>query len=387
MHQTTETQRKQHRDWLLELTNIPTAAGREDRVIAWVERWVKSRRNLKLTYDEAGNLYILPRRSSRARQAPAPLLITAHLDHPAFVVRHVEGRIVELEFRGGVHDPYFVGTRIDIIDEHDQSHRATITELNSAAKPFKVVEARLSRASEDVEAGNVARWALPKARVRKGILEAPACDDLAGVAAALSALDVIHRRKGMNHVGVMLTLAEEVGFIGAIAACRLQALPTDARLICLENSRSFPESPIGGGPIVRVGDRISVFDPRLTNRISQLMLSYAADHPTFTWQRKLMAGGACEATTFSSFGYESTCVCLPLGNYHNMVDIDGVQSGKAPARIGPEFIAVDDYHGLVDLLIISAAELDGSRGMDIRGRMDQLLDDHGFVIGFVSDDA
>ena len=37
-----------------------------------------------------------------------------------------------------------------------------------------------------------------------------------------------------------------------------------------------------------------------------------------------MPGGACEATAFSAYGYESTCLCLPLGNYHNMHDIDVV---------------------------------------------------------------
>ncbi|MEZ6210536.1 MAG: hypothetical protein R3B46_04715 [Phycisphaerales bacterium] len=29
--------------WLLELTSIPTAAGREDRVIAWIREWVGGR--------------------------------------------------------------------------------------------------------------------------------------------------------------------------------------------------------------------------------------------------------------------------------------------------------------------------------------------------------
>ena len=124
-----------------------------------------------------------------------------------------------------------------------------------------------------------------------------------------------------------------------IGAARAGFVPKGARLVCLENSRSFPhDSPIGAGPIVRVGDRLSVFTPELTNRIGDLAAAYAKENPAFRFQRKLMPGGACEATAFASFGIASTCVCLPLGNYHNMEDIDGVAAiateGAAGVLIG-----------------------------------------------------
>src|SRR5690606_37731588 len=102
-----------------------------------------------------------------------------------------------------------------------------------------------------------------------------------------------------------------------------------SRLIALENSRAFPDSPIHAGPIVRVGDRVSVFSPELTGAVAQVAQTIAggpatptasqkqSDMPTWKWQRKLMAGGACEASVFCAMGYQATCVCLPLGNYHN----------------------------------------------------------------------
>ena len=154
----------------------------------------------------------------------------------------------------------------------------------------------------------------------------------------------------MEHVGLLFTVAEEVGFVGAIGAATNGLVKKNARLVCLENSRSFPESPIGGGPIVRVGDRMTVFSPGLTNEISTLMMAHAAANPKFKWQRKLMAGGACEATAFSAFGFQSTCLCLPLGNYHNMQAIDEVQAGRRPAKVGREYISVEDLHGLVEML-------------------------------------
>ena len=135
-----------------------------------------------------------------------------------------------------------------------------------------------------------------------------------------------------------------------------RAIPRRARLICLENSRSFPESPIGGGPIVRVGDRMSVFEPSLTNDIALMMTEHEKRRSGFKWQRKLMPGGTCEATAFSTYGYRSTCLCLPLGNYHNMVDIDGVLAGRTPAQLGPEFISIADFHGLIDMLVVCAED-------------------------------
>jgi endoglucanase len=157
-------------------------------------------------------------------------------------------------------------------------------------------------------------------------------------------------------------------------------VPKASRLICLENSRSFADSPIGGGAIVRVGDKMSVFGPTLTNHISQIIAPHAAANPSFKWQRKLMAGGTCEATTFSTYGYLSTCLCLPLGNYHNMQDIDGVLEGNRPAMVGPEIISVSDFHSLIEMLVVCAMQLDAAEAPTLRGRMEQLHRDHAFVL-------
>jgi endoglucanase len=161
-------------------------------------------------------------------------------------------------------------------------------------------------------------------------------------------------------------------------------VPAGARLLCLENSRSFPhDSPIGAGPIVRVGDRLSVFTPELTNRVGDIAAAHAKAHAeTFRFQRKLMPGGACEATAFASFGLASTCVCLPLGNYHNMQDIDGVAAGKSKARVGREFIACDDFHWLVELLEAVARKLDSAEfAAGHRALMDTLWTRHARIVG------
>ena len=84
-----------------------------------------------------------------------------------------------------------------------------------------------------------------------------------------------------------------------------------------------------------------------------------------------MVGGACEATAFAALGYQSTCVCLPLGNYHNMEHIDEVRAGQRPARVDREYVAISDFHGLVELLEVIAHGLDAP-GDDLPSRLIKL---------------
>ncbi|MEX2217409.1 MAG: hypothetical protein WD749_01505, partial [Phycisphaerales bacterium] len=64
--------RDEHEKWLLEVTQIPTAAGQEFRVIDWVRTWAAKRPDLTLAEDAAGNLTIaLGRSALRADTAPS----------------------------------------------------------------------------------------------------------------------------------------------------------------------------------------------------------------------------------------------------------------------------------------------------------------------------
>lgn len=336
--------------WLEQITALPSVAGYEDAVIAWVRRWVARRHDLRLVSDPGGNLVITQRRRSRR----VSVWITAHMDHPGFVLKDDLGRgRYAYEFRGGVLDAYFVDSRVHLFGE-DGRRAGRVESLERSGRDRHGV-IQVARSGPPVRAGDLGRWAFPAAQlgIRSGRLHAPACDDLAGVAAALTALDRLRNVDGAGHVGVLLTRAEEVGFVGAIAAATDGTIAQDTRLICVEMSRSFAESPIGAGPIVRVGDATSVFSPWLTGVMTAAARDLAARSSGFEFQRKLMAGGSCEATAFSAYGYESTCLCLALGNYHNMGDLSGVEAGTSTALVAPEVISIDDYRGLVKLLVRS----------------------------------
>ena len=357
--------RASDRSWLETLTHLPSISGHEDRVVSFVRSWVARRDDLRLRADGHGNLWISQVRRSRR----APLFVTAHMDHPGFLVTAVDGRDVAVEFRGGVKPGYFEHAALHFYGPgSDDPTPARLTEYDPAARTGT---AHVRRGF--VEEGWIGRWAFPARAlgVKGDLLHAPGCDDLAGVAAALSFLDRVRVRDGLGHVGVLLTRAEEVGLVGATAACRDGRIREDARLICLETSRSFPESPIGGGPVVRVGDRLTVFDPDLTNRISIVAEAHAT---TFPWQRKLMPGGVCEASVFAAYGYASSCICLPLGNYHNMGNLDEVEQGTGEPVPKPEVISLADHDGLIRLLVLVAKHLDDA-STDVRERFDARFDD------------
>jgi endoglucanase len=120
--------------------------------------------------------------------------------------------------------------------------------------------------------------------------------------------------------------------------------------------------------VIRVGDASTVFDQELTNKIS-----WAATRLRLPHQRKLLAGGSCEATAFGVYGFRAAGLCLPLENYHNMGNLDEVEAGSGKATAMLETIALSDFHALVDLLLLAADAVDDEGGLE--SRLDHLYED------------
>ncbi len=279
------------------------------------------------------------------------MVIEAHLDHPAFVVTEViDDRHVGADFRGGVDSGYFVGGRVELHCGSRAPQRGTVKTIDPRTNSLDDHYVIIAFPRRVVAApGDVLTWTVGPSRITRGRLHTLACDNLAGVAAALTAMDLLLRSRvrPTPDVRLLLTRAEEVGFVGAIAAARSRFIPKDAAIVVLECSKALPDAPIGAGPIVRVGDKTHCFSPEITYALSHIAAGLAARDKTFRWQRKLMTGGTCNASAYHSLGHRAGCVCLPLGNYHNMRPTD--DAGKL--RIGPEIISVADWHGLVRLLV------------------------------------
>jgi endoglucanase len=341
--------------WLRELTHLPTAPGMEGAVVDWARNWVADRDDLHTQPDSGGNLLITQKRGAEQ----APLIAVAHMDHPAFVITAAKGSRAQFEFRGGVTAPYFEDAQVEIVSRLD-GPRGTVTSYDPETQTGQIEMADGVRA----EVGDIATFRFRVEDPATGRFQAPACDDLAGCAAALAALDRLRHEPGMGHFGVLLTRAEEVGLLGAIHAAKHGTIPEDARLISIETSRELPEARIGDGPIIRTGDRSTVFDRELTNRISRAAVEAELHH-----QRKLMSGGGCEASAFGAYGYRATGMCLALGNWHNRGHLDAVEAGDGEAVPMLEEISLDDFHGLVDLLALAAEAVDRKDGL--RQRLDE----------------
>jgi endoglucanase len=157
-------------------------------------------------------------------------------------------------------------------------------------------------------------------------------------------LEHLHKRPPANTVALLLTRGEEVGFIGALASVlRPKLLRESDRVISIETSAEQPYAQQGGGVILRVGDRTSIFNSQFMFFLNSVAEDLQKRDKAFKFQRSLMPGGSCEATVFDAFGYITGAVCVPLGNYHNM--------DKSRRRIAAEYIDLDDWKCMVRLFV------------------------------------
>ena len=186
--------------------------------------------------------------------------------------------------------------------------------------------------------GDFAMWDLPDCELRDGRIYSRACDDLIGCAVIVATLETLADRDVPGECYGLFTRAEEVGFAGAIEIARDSWL-RDAGLtvVSLETSSERPPARMGDGPIVRVGDKTSVFDATVTAE-----LVAAAAEAGITAQRCLMSGGTCEATAFRLYGVRCGALCVALGNYHNC---------GPDKRIEAEYVSRSDFEGLVELCV------------------------------------
>lgn len=338
---------KRHDRMLCEITSLPTAAGCEQRVFERVRQVVSDTPGLQIKADRFGNMLI----RTSARASRTPIVFVAHMDHPAFVVTHAARTgTVTADFRGGVGKSYFVGSKVRC----SRGGVGTIDKVTvprkraSATSPGRDLRCTITwqQDSPPPAVGDVLIWDLSETTIdMHGIVSARACDNLASVAAGLVMIEHLARlpRPEQHDVRLLLTRCEEIGFVGASGVCASGLIPKQSRVVVLENSKAQGESPIGGGPIVRVGDRTSVFDSTLTAWLTATAQRLGKKQRNFTFMRRLMPGGSCEATAFALHGYQAGCLCLSLGNYHNMNESTGT--------IDSEQIAIADWRNLVRLLV------------------------------------
>jgi len=290
------------------LLEQPTAPFHEEAVRDEIVAQLRECPHVKVENDAYGNLMARYRRGTRARPRWA---FAAHMDHPGWV-RERNG---DWRFLGSVAERFLINPRRR-------------------------------------EFGDFAMWDLPAFEFKNGLIHSRACDDLLGCAEILCLFRELETAKADVHCLGIFTRAEEVGFWGAIQLARAGTLPKNITVLSLETSAPRGGAEIGRGPIVRVGDRLSIFDSGETARL--MNVAAANKIPV---QRCLLDGGSCEASAYQLYGYQAVAASIGLGNYHNCAPDGTVQC---------EYVAVDDYANMVRLcvaVVLEPAKSDPARAL------------------------
>ncbi len=328
--------KKKHLQILRDLLSLPTAPCCEEAVIDYIRSFADEH-SLDFRQDPAGNVVLRYRKGPSRRNR---WVFSAHMDHPGFVALKRRGRTLWAQFRGWVAREFFSGSSVRFFTPDGEVTAEVQSISKSDQSPWRKVRLKLD-SNADVPPGAIGMWNFPGVRVRGSLVSARGCDDVAGVASALCALEQLASRKADADVTALLTRCEEGGFVGALAACKAGTIPRGARVVAIETSQAQRWAPLGGGMVIRVGDKMRTFDSSLTSFMVAVARGLKKRGNGFSYRREMMPGGTCESTVYSVWGYKTAAVCVPLGNYHNQ--------GRG-GKIAPEQINLDDYSSLVSLL-------------------------------------
>lgn len=331
--------RASERRLLETLLAIPTAPFREHWVQEAIERTAR-KLELPARRDPFGNLYV-----SYRKGRAAPVAFTAHMDHPGFEIL-AGGTRARALLLGGIGPEYLAGTPVLCFaaaaarpDTPVRGEIARVTPKSVAGqRPELHLEISFDAA---VQAGDFGVFDLPGLVLEGDRLYSRALDNLLSCVLILGALASLQRRGISADVQGVFTRAEEVGFVGAGGVLRSSLLDSSRPVVVLETSKELPGFHLGGGPVLRVGDRMTCFDPRMDLWLASRAADLASRDPDFHYQRALMTGGNCEASLYMLHGRAVGAIALALGNYHNMTPEQGIDC---------EYIDVRDFEQTLSLL-------------------------------------
>lgn len=304
-----------------EILSTPTAPFHEYEVAKVIRDRIAEMPNVTVESDAYGNLIA---RYKRGRKKPQ-LAFAAHMDHPGWV-----------RFRGK--EEFLGGVPKERLDTH----------------PVEWF-------------GDFGMWKLKPFDLKKGVIHSRVCDDLVGCAAILAMFMELEASETEATVYGLFTRAEEVGFNGAVEMAKNWPLPKGVCFVSLETSAARGGAEMGKGPVIRVGDRISVFDDATTAELVDAGNEEKIDH-----QRALLDGGACEATAMNLYGVPAAGISVILGNYHNCPPKKG---------IAEEFIELSDAKNLVKLITATVTRMANRKSSqsskaNLRKRLEKRVRDH-----------
>ena len=332
--------KQQGLDILARLAAKPAVAYWEDGVAAVVQT-VMGEASLESQVDQFGNILA---RVGGQNSNGAPLALVAHMDHPGFEAVEAQGSNLIADVLGGVPSASFHdGVPLQVVLPNGQ-RLAAVTAGRWGSDDAQQVLIRLNEPVE-LELPCPVVFDLVDFELDGDLIRMRAADDLAGCAAILSTLTALASRQPPGDVYGVFTRAEEVGLVGARLLAESGSLPQDALIVSVESSRVLPGAEQGRGPVIRVGDAATTFHADAEAALVRARESLRAGDSGVLVQRQLMSGGVCEASAFAHYGYRTTGIAFPLGNYHNAAPQGGVEA---------EYIDVNDFMGGIRLMTEAA---------------------------------
>ncbi len=324
-----------------EIFDCPTAPFREHWVSEKIESLLKKKR-IPYFFDIYGNLYAGAR--SIKTIPKNSFCFMAHMDHPGF---HIDGPVSSSSKSTTYRATWYGGApfkkmrnaavRIHSPENPNRHHLGRIIKLHPSTKGSRgrKIEIRLNSKTE-LDKNSFGAFAFHPYRFQGDRISARVCDDLAGVVIALGALfDTLKSKKTI----AIFTRAEEVGFVGCWAMLKQAKLQKTLRFVSLEASKHLQDARLGKGPVIRLGDRSTLFNSKLTHYMWVVAEGLKKKKRSFKYQRRVLDGGSCEATALGIFKYNACGISVPLLNYHN----DG------PNAPGPEIISFKDVQNAREL--------------------------------------
>jgi len=339
----------------------PTVPFREDLVVDVVIHTL-SQYKIPYFFDPAGNIVVglasakEYRALLRDRDAEPVRVLAAHMDHPGFHgVKWLPNSRLQVKWLGGSPVKHLNGARVWLADTNGALGHGRMRSPKLHKSKRYLLSAEIQFDNKTLVKEPTARDIFGGFAFRKPVwqsgkrLYTKAADDLVGVFAiietAIAAFGA--RTKTVPPFTGLLTRAEEVGFVGAVAHFELEWLTKAKRpyvFVSLEASRTLPGAVLGKGPVVRLGDRRTVYD----SSYLKLLIDLAQRVLPGRHQQRIMDGGACEAAAATIWNIPAIGITLPLANYHNQ----GFEGGlDCPYMEGPapEYVHMDDIAGLLTL--------------------------------------
>ena len=231
------------------IQSCPTAPFHEHLVEAEIRSVLAEIPEVSVSSDGFGNLIAHYQRGG-SRSKMTGLAFGAHMDHPGWV--RTKDDLSGKTFLGGVPKDRLEKCAVEWFDD-----------------------------------GAFGMWKLKPFEVRDGKIRSRVCDDLVGCASILGLFHELSRARVNASCYGIFSRAEEVGFVGAVKLAQNWPLPKGVRFVSLETSAPRGGAKMGEGPVIRVGDRMSVFDDGVTAELVD-----AASAEKIPAQRCLLDGGS-----------------------------------------------------------------------------------------------